>query len=141
MGRVSTEKNPLAIAQAVRVLPREFRAVCIGDTHYQDSPAIVTEMREMVGERLHMVATQPHVGNLLGALDVMVAASHEEGCSIGLMEAWLAGVPTVSTDVGAVPELEAKHGKMTVHVPLNPSAQQLAEAVLLLQGGQAASEH
>ncbi len=41
----------------------------------------------------------------------------------------IAGVPVVATRVGAVPELEAKHGPMVVDVPVCASPVELAAAV------------
>jgi glycosyltransferase involved in cell wall biosynthesis len=48
---------------------------------------------------------------------------------LALTEAWYSGVPTVATPVGAVPELEERFGQLTVRVPTEPSAAELAEGV------------
>ena len=56
-------------------------------------------------------------------------ASRSEGFSLALCEAWMCGVPTVATPVGAVPELKEQFGRLTVPVPIDPSEAELARAV------------
>src|SRR4029079_9085935 len=53
-----------------------------------------------------------------------------EGFSLGLIEAWLAGVPTVSTITGALPELQETHGPLTVGLSADPDAEELARAIV-----------
>ena len=71
------------------------------------------------------------VGDILSGLDVFMLASHREAFSLALIEAWIAGVPVVATPVGSIPELELKFGKLTLDVPINPTAEELGEAVVL----------
>ena len=69
------------------------------------------------------------MGDVYNALDCFVLASPHEAFSLALAEAWYCGIPTVSTPVGAVPELEKLHEQLTVRVPVRPSGEQLADAV------------
>ena len=73
--------------------------------------------------------SQPDVGTVLRALDCYALIGPREGMSLALLEAWLCGVPTISTPVGAVPELEAEHGQLTIRVPVDPSPADIASAV------------
>lgn len=127
VGRYSWEKAPLAAAQAVRELGPPYRAVYVGDGWKRDD--VLRKARELCPDVI-VVPSQEHVGNVLSAIDCFVLASPAEGMSLGLIEAWMAGVPTVSTPVGAVPELELTHGPITTRVPVEATANQLAAAVV-----------
>jgi glycosyltransferase involved in cell wall biosynthesis len=85
----------------------------------------------------------PTIGNVLQALDVVVVASHREGCSLAMIEAWTAGVPVVATPVGGLPELQAKYGQLAIEVPMDPSPKALADAIVRAAGpeGLAIAKH
>lgn len=127
VGRYSPEKNPLAAARAVRELGGDYRAVYIGSGWKEaETRAGVVEA---AGDRAVFFPPVPRVGDVFVALDVLVLASPSEGFSLGLTEAWLAGLPTVATRVGAVPELEREYGPLVVPVPVDPTPRELADAV------------
>ena len=132
VGRLSDEKNPMAIADAWRGLRGELDGkrvvpVWIGDGW--QAAKYHALIRETVGDAGRIVPATNDVGSVLNALDVYVLASPGEGFSLGLMEAWAAGRPTVATPVGAVPELETQFGAMVCGVPVSPSPAELARAV------------
>ncbi len=127
VGRYSWEKNPLAAAQAAAKLGASYRAVYVGDGWKRNE--IVPKIKKLCPDAI-LVPNQSHVGNMLAALDCFVLASPSEGMSLAIIEAWMAGIPVVSTPVGAVPELELQHGRLTTPVAIEPTAQQLATAVL-----------
>ncbi len=126
VGRYSPEKNAAAAAQAVAAIGGDFRAVYAGAGWAEaDTRAAVRK----TGARAVFVPADRQVGTILAGLDCFVLASPAEGFSLALAEAWLCGVPTVATRVGAVPELERKHGPLVSPVPVNPTPDQLAAAV------------
>ena len=132
VGRLSDEKNPMAIADAWRGLGgtlngRRVVPVWIGDGW--QAAKYHALIRETVGDAGRIVPATNDVGSVLNALDVYCLASPGEGFSLGLMEAWAAGRPAVSTPVGAVPELEQRFGAMVCPVPVSPSPDELARAV------------
>ena len=126
VGRLSPEKNPLAVARAVAQLGDPFRAVYVGDSRWHNH--ILAQIRQLCP---NAVIEPPafHVGDVLNSLDCFLLASPHEGFSLALAEAWYCGVPTVVTAAGALAELEAAHGQLALRVPFDPSAEQLAEAV------------
>jgi glycosyltransferase involved in cell wall biosynthesis len=73
------------------------------------------------------VASMPR---LLSSLDVYVSPAETEALGIGLIEAAIAGVPTVATNVGGVPEVVIDGETGLLVVPSNSHA--LANAVLEL---------
>jgi len=127
VGRASHEKNPLAAAQAVAHLGGDYRAVYVGPGRHLEE--VRAAALEIAGPNVLFVPPVDQIGNALAALDAFVLASPSEGFSLALTEAWYAGLPTVATRVGAVPELETKHGQLVVPVPINPTPDELARAV------------
>lgn len=125
VGRFAREKNPWAVAQAVRRLGGDHRALFIGSGWGPDAPVAAASH----GLDVTFIPPQARMGDVLAALDALVLASPAEGFSMSLTEAWLAGVPTVATRVGAVPELERLHGPLVSPVPCDADADQLARAV------------
>jgi glycosyltransferase involved in cell wall biosynthesis len=125
VGRISPEKNPLATAQAVSALGSGFRAVYIGKGYGVDlRPAVL----ELTSNAIFVKPTY-QIGDVLHALDCLIMASPNEGFSMALIEAMLAGVPVVATRVGVVPDLETKCGLRLTTVPIHPSPTELASAV------------
>lgn len=127
LGRFSPEKRPCAVAEAVACLPREYVAVMVG-SGWKDAETRAEAQRIAPG-RVIFAGHVDHVGDMLAAFDVWVNASPSEGMCLSLIEAWLAGVPCVSTPTGALPELEAMHGELVWPVEIGADARLLAEAV------------
>lgn len=130
LGRHAVSKRPEAIAEAVAELRRRgyyANGVWIGaGTH----TALVKRQCEETAPGCCIWIDPPdHVGDALAALDCLILASPSEGMSLALCEAWAAGVPTVATPVGAVPELERSFGPLTRRVPVGATPVELADAV------------
>jgi glycosyltransferase involved in cell wall biosynthesis len=136
LGRHSAEKNPRAAMDAVSRLPKRFSAVYYGGPTPRDTSTtrVLREAAKKVSpDRVIFRPPVSHVGDVLAGLDVFMLASRREAFSLGLIEAWLAGVPVVATPVGSLPELEKRFGKLTVQVPVDASARMLANAVRAAQ--------
>lgn len=118
IGRISKVKNLDGLAAAMDLLPG-WRLVVVGPEY---------QKHHCLGNAI-VLPSQEHLGDLLAAADVFAAPSHHEANSLAVIEAWLAGVPTVTTDYPAAKAMEAKHGKMSWLVPVNPSPRVLADAI------------
>jgi glycosyltransferase involved in cell wall biosynthesis len=132
LGRHSVEKNPRAAIDAISRLPKRFSAVYYGGPTPRDlsTTQVLREMAmQSAPDRVVFRPPVAHVGDVLAGLDVFMLASRREAFSLGLIEAWLAGVPVVATPVGSLPELEKRFGKLTVQVPIDASPGVLANAV------------
>jgi glycosyltransferase involved in cell wall biosynthesis len=127
VGRYSPEKNPVAAAWSVHQLGGNYRAVYAG-SGWQEAD-VRRQVHAIAGSRACFVPMDRQVGNVFSALDAFVLASPAEGFSLALAEAWYCGVPVVATRVGAVPELEARHGRLVSAVEVHPSPEALAQAV------------
>ncbi len=126
VGRFAPEKRPELVAQAVAKLGGDYRAVFVGD-----GPSCGEAVKSIHSALPSAIVRPPvaQVGDVLGALDCFVLPSRAEGFSLGLAEAWLAGVPTVATPAGALNELEQQHGRLTVRLAGNPTAGVVAAAI------------
>ncbi len=129
LGRFARHKNPLAPARAAARLGDDYHAVYVGAGEREDE--VRTAVHAIAGSRSHFTGPVHHVGDALGAMDVFMLASPAEGFSLALAEAWCCGVPVVATRVGAIPELERRHGQLVAPVPVDPTPHQLADAVEL----------
>ncbi|MDX1968064.1 MAG: glycosyltransferase family 4 protein, partial [Planctomycetaceae bacterium] len=133
VGRLSPEKNPLAVARLAAVLQarlphRKVRPVWIGAGIVQVVPGMKAEAAAIAGDACVWVPPPPHIGDAWGALDLHVMASPEEGFALVVTEALVCGVPTVATRVGIVPEIIANWGNLVVPVDPDPTGDQLADA-------------
>lgn len=127
LGRmVTSPKNPLAAASAVKALGAPFRSVYVGDGSEAQQ---IQRSAVRLDPRTVFEKTRDDVGNVLHGFDVFMLASTDEGLSLAINEAWLCGVPVVATPVGGVPELEDRFGQMVFRVPVNPAPKHLASAV------------
>ena len=79
-----------------------------------------------VAERVELLGVRDDVPGLLGAADAFVLSSLWEGSPNALIEAALAGVPTVSTDSGGVSELIEDGVSGLLVPPADPEALGLA---------------
>lgn len=128
IGRFATEKNPLAAARAVSMLPENFRCVMIGDVANRHQ--YIQEAERLVGkDRLRVRPFVNNVPEQLNALDVLVFASRQEGYGLLAVEAMGVGCPVVSTRTGVIPELEEQHGPLIFPVEKFPTHAELAVAV------------
>jgi glycosyltransferase involved in cell wall biosynthesis len=122
VGRWGVGKNPLAIARAAAAIPG---AVALYVGPWEEQPALSAEAATLAPCRFVSPAEAIHIGDFYAAMDVCVIASRTEGFSLVAVEAWLSGVPLVSTPVGVVLE----HPGLTVELPPDPSADAMAAAV------------
>jgi L-malate glycosyltransferase len=108
--------------------------VLVGDGPERASiAALVTELG--VKGRVHFLGVRGDVPVILRAADIFTLPSLSEGASITLMEAMAAGVPSVATDVGGMPEI-MRHGVDGLLVPRQDPAK-LADAFRTLASDEA----
>jgi glycosyltransferase involved in cell wall biosynthesis len=125
LGRMCSEKNPLAAVHAVHALGKPYRAVLVGDG--PGTKMYLAQARRTVPDVVYRPPVE-NVGDVYRALDCFVLASQFEGFSLALAEAWYCACPTVATPVGAT-ELAELHGTMCVRVPIGCRPRELATAV------------
>lgn len=129
VGRLSGEKNPAVIAEAVKLIPNAKLVCCSPHADLHTNP-IRKQIHSTLGSRVIWTNSgkQP-MGEVYRGLDCLVVASHEEGMPTVTLEAWAAGLPVVSTPVGLILELEPEHGSLVERIPLKPNPAQIVAAI------------
>ena len=103
IGRLVREKNHALLVRAVAPLLRDDRRlILVGDGPLHDDLRAQLQGLEN-GRYVHMTGARRDVPALLAAADGFVLSSDSEGLPIGLLEAWAAALPVVSTAVGGIP--------------------------------------
>jgi glycosyltransferase involved in cell wall biosynthesis len=125
IGHLKRSKGQNDVVQALSHLPPETHLVVVGgafDAGANEVRALVTQLG--FSKRVTFAGRQPHerIPLYLGAADVSILASHNEGCPNVVLESLACGTPVVATRVGAVPDLLTP-GRNGATVPVgDPSA-------------------
>jgi glycosyltransferase involved in cell wall biosynthesis len=105
---LSPEKDPLTLIEAVERLRADHPDVlCL---HCGADGAAAPEARERVRalgleDHYRFAGFQAHVADALAAAQVYVSSSRREALGTSVLDACLAGLPVVATDVGGHPEI------------------------------------
>lgn len=101
VGRFSPEKNPLMAARIVQKLGARFTAVYHGHSPFGEEK-FRQDVIELTEGRVIFLGTEWHTGDVYRGLDCLIQASPAEGGPLVVMEAWICGVPVITTNVGIV---------------------------------------
>jgi glycosyltransferase involved in cell wall biosynthesis len=127
-GRLTEQKDPLRWVESARCildhLP-DTKFVMIGEGELLES---TRRRAASLGIDKHFVFTgyRDDAIELIGSFDILLLTSIYEGIPQVILEAFLAGVPVVTTDVGGV--AEAVSGEVGIVVPANASPSVIAAA-------------
>jgi glycosyltransferase involved in cell wall biosynthesis len=118
LGRLSPEKDPLAMRRLASHLPEGWAVVVVGDGgmkgHLDGCP------------RLFAVGPDPAAGDCLNAFDTLVVPSHYESYGLTIVEGLWLGIPVVSTVAGMAKLVPG----LTRAIPIDADGQTLARAVI-----------
>jgi glycosyltransferase involved in cell wall biosynthesis len=129
VGRFSPEKGLEVLLRALPELDG-VTAVLVGDGPERGRLEELAAELDVAG-RVLLPGWQDEPAARLRSLDALVSPSHSEALPLAIVEAMLAGLPVVATDVGSVSEAVA-HGETGLLVPANdPGA--LAAAIRTLR--------
>ena len=118
IARVTGVKNPMRALEVADVLP-DTRFVLAGGGDLLD------QVRAAAPDNVSVIGWAD-AGDLLGASDIILSTSDNEGMPVALIEAQLAGKPVVATDVGSISEVILNH---ETGIVTNKNAGSLASAV------------
>jgi glycosyltransferase involved in cell wall biosynthesis len=132
LGRLAEEKGYddllNAFARVRESHPSAALAIAGGDGGaYADLQA--QAQRLMLNGHAFFLGARTDVHKMLGAADIYICSSHREGLPLSLLEAMSAGLPVISTRVGAIPEVVTEDTGMLVH---GRNVAALSEAVTAL---------
>ncbi|MBI3089800.1 MAG: glycosyltransferase [Candidatus Tectomicrobia bacterium] len=109
-----------AFAQLRRRVPTAT-LLLMGDGELQ-APLAAQSARLGLGESVRFLGWRADVPRLLGALDLFVLASLNEGMGRALLEAQAARVPVVATRVGGIPDIVVEGGTGLLVPPADAAA-------------------
>jgi glycosyltransferase involved in cell wall biosynthesis len=92
-----------------------------------------------IQDRIHLLGYRDDVAKWLGSMDVFTLPSLSEGLPLSLLEAMAAGIPTVITQVGGMPEAVC-HGQTGFIVPPGDSEALAGKIMFLLDNPVVAAE-
>ncbi len=93
-----------AFSRARQQLPPGTTLVLAGRDEGMAVAIMEQAAAQVLGNDLRLLGERDDIADLLGASDIFVLASHEEGSPNALIEAMGAGLPAVVTEVGGSPE-------------------------------------
>jgi len=102
LGRLDHQKGYDVLIEALASLP-EATGVLVGDGPEREQLEQLAQARS-VGDRLILTGWSSEARRYLAGFDVFVLPSRYEGFPLAIIEAMLAGLPVVATDVGSVSE-------------------------------------
>lgn len=101
IARVTGVKNPMRALEVARIIPNAHFIIAGGGDLLEEIKAAAPANVSVVG--------WAKAEDVLGASDIILSTSENEGMPVALIEAQLASKPVVATDVGSVPEVIANH--------------------------------
>lgn len=119
-----------ALAKVREQLPNPCHLLCVGRDEGARAGLEAAANKLGLGDIVRFLGVRHDVARLLGAADMSILASHEEGFSNAVIEAMGAGLPLVVTDVGGNAEAVVDGETGFVVPPHNPDL--LAPAILRL---------
>jgi len=115
VARLTDQKGIDVAIRALAELPAETVLVVLGEG--PERAALLRLARELgVDARVFLLGRVPDVAAWLGRATMLVHPARWEGFGLGVLEAMLAGLPVVATNVSALPELVVD-GETGVLVP------------------------
>lgn len=124
VGSCCVRKNHAMLIDALALLPniQPWRLVIAGRED-DGSPAINDAIqRNQVADRVSVVGVREDVANLLAAADIFSMPSTWEGMPLALAEAMMAGLPSVVSNVGGMPEMVEENQSGFIAKELSPAA-------------------
>ncbi|MBD0383480.1 N-acetyl-alpha-D-glucosaminyl L-malate synthase BshA [Paenibacillus sedimenti] len=89
--------------------------------------------------RVHFLGKQNNVAEVIGLADLLLLPSEKESFGLVALEAMAAGVPTIGSDAGGIPEV-VRHGIDGFLAPVGDTKQMADYAIQLLRDSQMWSE-
>jgi len=118
LGRLEEDKGVFDLLKAVGIAVRENPAICVDLAGRGDEQAVREMIRSLhVEDHVHLAgwADDARKMQLLRACGTVILPSHFEAMPVSVLEGMAAGKAIVATDVGAIPDMIAPAGGISVH--------------------------
>jgi glycosyltransferase involved in cell wall biosynthesis len=122
LARVSKVKNPFMVVKIAKEIP-EFDFYLVGGGN------LLSKVKSLAPDNLKLLGWQ-NISDVLSIADVFLSTSSNEGVPIAFIQAQLAGIPIIATNVGSVSEVVI-HNK--TGILCNNSTQQIISALRMLE--------
>lgn len=132
-GRIGFRKGVYDLVAAMQIVVRTNSNIYLelfGDGEVDKLQAVLVEKKLQEFIRIHSWVNHQEYLKLIPEYDVFVLPSHSESFGMSVVEAMIAGLPVITTPVGAIPEF-VHHGQSGLLIPPG-DINQLAEAILQL---------
>ena len=125
LGRHDPERRPMLMAEVAKLLPANWYVAVVGEGSLTDQ---LTQAITAPGNHGNLVIPYQmfDIGGFFMAVDWLVNPTSKESWGKSVAEAWLQGVPTISTPYGLSLQLPTH----TRTLPSNPSATDIATALM-----------
>jgi teichuronic acid biosynthesis glycosyltransferase TuaC len=127
LGRMDRNKNIYAVARTVAGTTNMI-AMCYGSKNWQSSE-IERDIAKIAGNRLIWHEPILNVAEVLKGADVLLLPSYSEVFSLTLLEAWASRIPVVCSDVGEVPFIQKKFGRVCTLIDPNADGETIREKI------------
>jgi glycosyltransferase involved in cell wall biosynthesis len=125
LGRLSAEKNPMAIIELAKKLQASglsTQVVIVGSGFQEEE----VQVASLGMENVHLVGPDHRAGDVLSGFDTLVVPSNFESYGLSIVEACSLGIPVISTEVGIAKVVPG----LTRVVPIPATGRNLYEAFL-----------
>jgi glycosyltransferase involved in cell wall biosynthesis len=122
VSRLTPQKGVDVAVRALPLLPDDIVLVVLSSTQEEREPLESLARRLGVERRLFLLGRVPDVAAWLGRAELLVHPARWEGFGLAVLEAMLAGLPVVASNVSSLPELVVDGETGVLVHPDDPSA-------------------
>ena len=126
----TSNKGLIYLLEAVKKINKNFDLILIGSGENPDKEKLIKFIEKNKLKNIHLIEFIPNAVNYLKAFDIFILPSLKEGLPYTIIEAMIAEVPIIATNVGGVPEMIKNNVNGILIEPKN--SQILAEKILEL---------
>ena len=120
LGRITKVKRPDRFAQVALQISKQNPSTYFLIVGSGELEEILKRELSTISPKAKFLGWRSDIENILGATDILLLTSDNEGTPVSAIQAGIAGIPTVSTNVGSVSKI-IEDGVSGILTSLNPS--------------------
>ena len=127
----TSNKGLIYLLKAIKkIKDKEFDVILIGSGENPDKEKMIKFIEKKNLKNIHLIEFIPNAANYLKAFDIFVLPSIKEGLPYTIIEAMIAEIPIIATNVGGIPEMIDNEVNGILIEPKN--SHKLAEKILYI---------